>query len=222
MNAKTRNQLIIMILLIVVIPIIVVVYQVRKFFNGEPALQTYQAYNDPVVPPEGVQPSQGSPAANPKDFATEKIVLNAPKVIAQETESVKLTPEKIKQVRIKMKSSLSSAYVAEQAYFAEFEKYSVDFKEMGFYLDLNNQALDFKFGFMDSDSDKFIEANQYSSLSKDIKLQDARKFCKAECTIRNDGFEVMSATNLDNDDDLDVWTINQNKELEHVFDDLAK
>lgn len=226
MADKTKKQLAGIIVILVFVPLFIGVFKIYETIHAPTdSKEPSHTYNDTnLTSEEGVPPARYSTDPAIAGLVSETVVLNAPsqKSDNKEAKKEKLTPQKIQQIRIKIKSTLAAIYTSEAAYFAEYNRYSVDFKEMGFYVDLNNSNLDFKFGFSDSDSDQFIEANQYSALAKDFKLQDVRKFCKADCTIRAGGFEAIIATNLDDDDDLDVWTINEKKELEHVFDDLAK
>ena len=54
---------------------------------------------------------------------------------------------------------------------------------------------------------------------------DAIDFAKAtvycpDCTATATTFRAMAITNLDDDADLDIWTIDQNKKLVHVNNDL--
>lgn len=223
MNNKAKRQLAAMIFLLIVMPIVFGVYELTRIFskNSKEPSHTYNDTN--LTSDEGIPPARYSTDPAIAGLASETVVLNAPveKTVDKDVKIEKPTSEKIQQVRRKMKSTLVSIYAAQTTFFAEYNRYSVDFKETGFSLDMNSSKLDFKFGFIDSDSDQYIEPNQYSNLSKQFKLQDVRKFCKAGCTIRADGFEAIIATNLDNDSDLDVWTINEKKEMEHVFDDLA-
>ena len=133
---------------------------------------------------------------------------------------IKLDETKVFTIRNNMKFSLAAMYVAQKAYFAEYNRFSTDFKDVGFSWP-ENQIADYKIGFMDSNMDQIINPNEISSLAKDINLQDLRSFCKYDCTIRSDGFEVITATNLDSDPDLEIWIINENKVMKQVFDDLA-
>lgn len=63
----------------------------------------------------------------------------------------------------------------------------------------------------------------YSPLTKlsEISINDLGKYC-ADCTAHKDGFRAIAAANLDDDADLDIWTIEQSGTIVHVRDDLEK
>lgn len=54
-----------------------------------------------------------------------------------------------------------------------------------------------------------------------IVLEKARAYCRMGCSATSDKFEIIAAANLDQDEDLDLWTINERKEIVHTFDDLT-
>jgi hypothetical protein len=46
------------------------------------------------------------------------------------------------------------------------------------------------------------------------------KYCP-DCVVTDTSFKALAVGNLDGDDDLDAWTIDERDELRHVHDDLA-
>ncbi len=45
------------------------------------------------------------------------------------------------------------------------------------------------------------------------------KYCQ-DCFGTKESFKMVAVGNLDEDEEMDVWTIDQNKNLIHVTDDL--
>ncbi|HVK61897.1 MAG TPA: hypothetical protein VM432_10120 [Bdellovibrionales bacterium] len=63
----------------------------------------------------------------------------------------------------------------------------------------------------------------YSPLTRlsEISLSSLENLC-ADCTAYPDGYKAIAAANLDGDPDVDVWTIDHNGVINHVFDDLKQ
>jgi len=53
-----------------------------------------------------------------------------------------------------------------------------------------------------------------------IDWESLARYCE-DCTASKESFKAIAAANLDDDADLDVWTIDQDLKLTHVFDDLT-
>jgi hypothetical protein len=52
-----------------------------------------------------------------------------------------------------------------------------------------------------------------------VAVRDLERHCRRGCTASRDRFEMVAAFNLDADPTLDVWIINESKELIHIVDD---
>ncbi len=151
-----------------------------------------------------------------------------------------LTEQEIRVRRSEMKLSLSAMYGAEKSFFSEFHRYTTDFNGMGYAPE--REVITIKTGFIvpyypaklvGNEDPRLMSYDEYytserrpSSVAyapgvENIRLGDLSNLCKMGCTATDTGFELISATNLDADDDLDVWLINHRKELLHVQDDLA-
>ncbi len=128
--------------------------------------------------------------------------------------------------------------------FAEYDRYSSDLGHLG-YLPAEG-TLKAKFGFLEpytpkgginpnedptrASSDAFTALRdddgdpvyQYDEYSRGALLAKYDRYCTDRCSVRDDGFELISAFNLDNDETLDVWIIDHRKNLRHVVDDLVQ
>jgi hypothetical protein len=54
-----------------------------------------------------------------------------------------------------------------------------------------------------------------------IKISELTNFC-SDCTATKDTFKAIAAANLDDDPDLDIWTIDQTGTVTHIQDDLKE
>lgn len=156
---------------------------------------------------------------------------------ASEAEKIgPLTTEELKNLRTQLKISLSQAYTAQAAFYADFQRYSTDLHFMGFWLGPETK---FKLGFLEAfhpeklatvdgagedplrmTTDEIIRETKdasYASFIKDIDLSDFRHFCKKNCSAGPKGFEVIVVTKLPGQD-YDVWLINEEKKILHVKD----
>lgn len=152
--------------------------------------------------------------------------------------------EKAMRIRSEMKLSLSGIYAAQRAFFTESGRYTTDFDVMGWMPTV--QKLSAKVGFLYPfqppqdefndrpdrfDTDQLVESSlsyedpdshfSYAESATDVSMRSLGSFCEASCSADANHFEVIAAANLDDDEELDVWRINDRKELTHVFDDLA-
>lgn len=62
---------------------------------------------------------------------------------------------------------------------------------------------------------------EYSPLTQlaEIDFASVAKVCP-DCTATESTFKAVAAANLDDDDDLDIWTVDEKGNLRHVFNDL--
>ncbi|MEQ1878224.1 MAG: hypothetical protein ABL958_16400 [Bdellovibrionia bacterium] len=155
--------------------------------------------------------------------------------------------EVVDETRRIAKMELSSLYVYQLAYFAEFERYSTDLKAMGW--EPRNTGVGFKMGFLSpyypptySDdvgfredprrmtSDEFIGLNpseredsfKYKEAADRLKLSDFSHFCRRGCTADEKGFEVLLASPIGDSGRADVWLVNEAKEFVLVHDGLKE
>jgi hypothetical protein len=158
---------------------------------------------------------------------------------------------KAQEIRSSMKVSLAALYAAQKAFYSEFGRYSTDFHALGYSPGGENMQYKTGFlrAYLPKQGRSPSEATQGPVLSHDdldadlrrksssgsagakglsfapgmeyVRLEQAAGFCRDGCTASETGFEILSVANLDQDPDLDVWVINENKEMLHVQDDLA-
>lgn len=163
--------------------------------------------------------------------------------VPPDPEKTPTPPTASERIRTDMKMSLSSIYSAEKAFYAEAGRYSTDFDVIGWMP--VEQILTAKVGFLDPfatetdeyadrsdrlDTDQLVEASQsfdeiamrytYAESATRVNIRSLYSYCEQGCTANREQFEVIAAANLDEDDDLDIWRINERKELVHVSDDL--
>lgn len=162
----------------------------------------------------------------------------------QKTALRPLSEKEVTERRSAIKSTLFGVYTAEAAYFAEYNRYSSDLGHIG-YLP-NEGTMKARFGFLAphipvggvqpneepdrSTSDTFTSLRDesgdaiynYDEYSQGASLGKYEQYCQSRCSVQEDTFEMISAVNLDNDETLDVWIIDHNKNLRHVVDDLTQ
>ncbi|MES3038891.1 MAG: hypothetical protein V4736_13360 [Bdellovibrionota bacterium] len=159
----------------------------------------------------------------------------------------KLSAEEINEIRSNAKTALAAVYTSQQAYFAEFGRYTTDLKSLGW--TPPKATLDFKLGFLIGsippesnatddlpeetsrmDTDIFIgeemeetrEKYQYDEVTEKIKLQDYARLCPNGCTATQEGFEMLIAVPLGDEQHVDIYLINSEKEIIHVQDGLTE
>lgn len=153
----------------------------------------------------------------------------------------RLTQEQIVQRRSATKSALSSAYMSIVAFHAEYDRYTTDLAAAGYMP--QEGVMPAKFGFLQPyeprggreenevpsrhSSEIFLNLQDdegqpiysYDKHSKNVDLAKYARFCRDGCSASDTRFELIAAFNLDEDETLDVWIIDQNKEIRHVVDD---
>ena len=177
----------------------------------------------------------------PAEFREELPISQIPSEVSSSTTAI-ISLEEIEKTRRAIQVSLSSAYTAEKAYFAEFGTYSTDLRAVGWIP--SESELRFKMGFTEASLDPLAEGEDpdqkstesfvnsidesdprkytYAPTGQGIDLEDARHLCSERCTATRDRFEILAIANLDADATLDVWLINDAKELIQVSDDLKE
>lgn len=99
------------------------------------------------------------------------------------------------------KTGLTYIFASQSSHYAEFEEYSTDFEKIGVVFE--NQNPRYEFGFASDANPQF------------------KKYCP-DCVVSKDGFKVVAIGNIDEDETLDIWTIDQDKNLIHLQDDMKE
>jgi hypothetical protein len=157
--------------------------------------------------------------------------------------------ETIKQMRSNAKANLASVYTALVSAQGEWGHYSTDLNAIGYAP--NGNLMPFKLGFLSpyhppiesslnmgepDQTTEFLTTDQfnnkirsnskeptyYNDLADKIKLSDYAQYCKKECTATDNEFEVLLVLPLLDLQHVDVWTVNDRKEIIQVVDGLAE
>lgn len=136
------------------------------------------------------------------------------------------------------KMALAGLYTAEKAFHAEYEQYTTDIESIGF---KPYEPTQYKFGFAAPSTivkpflAKQVDAIKYdpNRMTSDIFKETygdrvpassftdlVQKHCP-DCTASENGFKIVAIGNLDEDETLDVWTIDHDKNLVNISDDVA-
>ncbi|HEY8280797.1 MAG TPA: hypothetical protein VIH99_14295 [Bdellovibrionota bacterium] len=193
----------------------------------------------PVTTPESSPPPAPEPHSEFQRDSTRAVsAANARPALG----GSKLSDSEVSKVRSDMKISLAAIYGAQKSFYSEYHRYSTDLRQIG-YSPESPQKLSFKTGFLAPfypqnlnktedprfrSFDDYVESDRstpdqgihYANGAESLDLSSAQHFCKQGCTADAEHFEVITAANLDNDPDLDVWILSETKTIVHVFDDL--
>lgn len=153
-----------------------------------------------------------------------------------------LPPAEIEQARGGAKVALAANYAAQKSFFSEYRRYSTDLYASGWRP--SELPLAYKAGFLAPyfpaqllpeedprrmDTDAILAEHPardggpfYTPATEAISLAGLSAQCRSGCTASEHGFEMLVAFNLDADPTLEVWRINEKKELEQVVNDLAE
>jgi hypothetical protein len=152
-----------------------------------------------------------------------------------------LSAKEVEELRSKTKNFIASLYSSQKAFYAEYNQYITDVIAIGISTD---PVLPFKAGFLESsvelkeissdanidvrrlDTDSLVgerdgsinEPIKYAPFVRDIDLSAYKQFCKYRCTADSRNFEMLVAAPLGNGDQVDVWLVNDNKEIILVHD----
>lgn len=186
--------------------------------------------------------SEPLPTSSPTKAATHSET-NQPRVPLAKTpgDGSRLTQEEIAQRRSATKSALSSAYTSIIAFHAEYDRYTTDLAAAGYMP--QEGVMPAKFGFLQAyeprggraenenpsrySSEIFLNLQdeegqplyRYDKHSTGVDLGKYARFCRDGCSASDTRFEIIAAFNLDEDETLDVWIIDQNKDIRHAVDD---
>ncbi|MBX3019572.1 MAG: hypothetical protein KF767_16915 [Bdellovibrionaceae bacterium] len=226
MSPRTRQA-------VVAVFFLLLVLGVWRMWRASDAPAPEVATEEPPVTLETTFPETPAPVASPS--ATRPADTSVPPNLDR--------LERARRIRSEIKISLSGLYAAERAFYSESGRYSTDFDVVGWMP--TSQKLSAKVGFlypyqpspdeyrdrMDRfDTDQAVEASKtfedpdshmsYQDSAIRVSMRSLGSYCEMNCTADANGFEAIAAANLDDDDELDVWRINDRKELVHLFDDL--
>jgi hypothetical protein len=132
---------------------------------------------------------------------------------------------------------LKLIYDQEHLYKSLHGYYTTDLNSLG----IAPKRVLYKFGFLEKSSDvhdgvdpSILDLDQlkarfprleleYSAMTQleQIRLRSLASLC-SDCTATVDHFRAIAAANLDNDPELDVWTIDQDGQITHLVNDIAK
>ena len=184
-----------------------------------------------------------------KDEAKSQVV--AMPVASESEADKKWTAEEMKEIkrrRDNAKFALASTFTAMMSFKAEFDRYSTDLKSLGF--SPMQSEMNYKLGFVHqfrpsgSDNngtnedwnseinlttDTFVgevepqssQKYKYTPESEKIDMKDYAKYCVRGCTSSEGEFEILLVLPLPNSSRVDVWTVNERKEITQVLDGTA-
>lgn len=179
--------------------------------------------------------------------ADEKLpAFSAPKAATGDQASINasaLDSESVEKIRYETKVLVASIYGAQRQFFLKHGRYTTDLIATGWSPDVrfNNERVGFLTPYfprklLEGENPKFMSTDdflrleehergskgEYSKSAQGISLEKLRKYCQAGCTASEKHFEVIGAMNLDADSDLDIWLINDKKQIVQLVDDLKE
>jgi hypothetical protein len=189
----------------------------------------------PEAKPE-VKPEEPAPPAEAAEEPAEEGDDSLPPVA---------TPDEIKALRQQAKAALSGFYSSQRAFHMEFNRYTTDLKAAGWTPSAG--AMNYKLGFLaeaalppqtetdgsledprrkstdDFDGEDYTnqERFQYSREAEGLTLQEFAHYCKRGCTADAETFEIMLILPLGDNRHVDVWLINEKKELVQARDGVT-
>lgn len=202
----------------------------------------------PVAPTPTPTPAPVAPVIDPIEESFNKRlaapVTSQAEILDEETDEEKELSTSPEKIRNEIRMSLINVYAAEESFFTENGRYSTDLRILAW--SPNDPSMAAQIGFVRSfdppdrlqgedlfflNTDQFVaesfdnesgrSAYHYAKSAEGFSLRMLESSCKVSCGASTTGFEVLGAANLDDDDVLDVWRMNEKREMEHVIDDLA-
>jgi len=120
---------------------------------------------------------------------------------------------KVRQSEVK--SNLSGIYVAEFAYFAEFGLYSGDYNYLGW----SPQTMNLYVYEIGPDVICYPKTHSSRCWEEVVPFDDEPKN-NAPPLVTNDSFTVIGYANVDSDEAVDTWQINDRKDLVNTYNDV--
>ncbi len=196
---------------------------------------------NPLLNPPAESRAETAPQAKMTEPAPDEAPAVALDGSSRTPTSISLDDNTKYEIRNQMKVALSEIYMAQKSYQAEKEHYTGDL--MALQWTPGNPKMKFKIGFVQAysaaeelgensrllDSDSFLnektqsgENYEYTETADGIRLADLLKYCQYGCSAEDDHFEAIAAANLDDDPTLEVWLMNDKKEIIQVIDDTKQ
>ncbi len=234
MPQKNRNRILILGVLVALL-----LFFGRDFFSSKESIALDPSRTPASVPRE--RSTNISSPTIPSPAATQ-----TPAPLIAKAPSIQEPDLQVQQLRNKAKTVLASGYTAQRSFHYERKRYSTDLKIIG-WQPFVEKEINFQFGFLEpffpeelavyvasSEEPECLSTEcyigtfghesedpyEYSDQTRDLKLSDYKKYCKSGCTASENSFESLLVVPLPNGG-VDVWTINEKKEMELVQDGLA-
>ncbi len=185
-----------------------------------------------------------------KALVENKIEVQKNNTVSSSTVAVSAPAQKVSNIglaslrRSSAKATLSAMYSALMSFHAEHGRYTTDLYAAGFSLNSSN-IKPLKTGFIyemnkNDQSDIGLKENTsrmntdffvslaasdqknpvaYTEEAEKINFKDFEKFCRNKCSADENSFEIISIIPFD-DDHVDVWIMNERKEMIQVQDGL--
>lgn len=178
--------------------------------------------------------------------AKETIVLNNENHVEDLQSSIVNADKHIQDVekkRKEVKTALAVLFIMQRTFLAEHNRYTSDVAMMNHDFP---EELGFKFGFAKAYSpDVLAEGERPSSTNTDfllgeplaqerttrlqykaeasqINLQEFLHFCRNKCEVTENSFEAIAVMPIPGGDDVDVFLVNDKKEIFHVYNGMTK
>jgi hypothetical protein len=136
-----------------------------------------------------------------------------------------------KSYQSEAKITLSSLYTAQMLTKSEHDFYSSDLQHG----DMAPQSMRYSYGYVQAsaaseqtqalgiDPQRHFQISEKSAghegAEADALLERMREICP-DCVVSDSGFKAFAFANLDGDPEWDVWTIDQDKNMQHLRNDL--
>lgn len=148
---------------------------------------------------------------------------------------VELRPARLQQAAL---ADLALITNAEKTFHEIYGTYTTDLSSLG----VNPKYVYYKIGFLRPSQvpvpnraehrPEVMNLEALKEVRKDLKLQFSKetklgeidfaslvKYCE-DCTATSEKFKAVAAANLDEDETLDIWTVDHEGKYQHVIDDL--
>jgi Na+-transporting methylmalonyl-CoA/oxaloacetate decarboxylase gamma subunit len=206
-----------------------------------------RAFTSPKASPS--ETAKVSETAKAKTTTTTPTTMAAiPQQAGQETATPSVnrptvnSPQDVEELRSKLKSAAAGGYTAQRAFQAEWNRFTSDLVFMGW--EPTMPELNYKMGFLgalvadavdekekpqrystdafiNEETDQSSEKIRYTRAAEKINLSDYARYCQQGCVATKDSFELLLVLPLDEQGHVDVWTINDKKEMKQVVDGTA-
>ena len=149
----------------------------------------------------------------------------------------------VEQRRAQVKAALFGLFMMQRTFQAEHNRFTSDMAMMNH--DFPEQ-LGFKFGFSNAFSPEALAEGErpnssntdfllgeplskgrtarllYKADASEIKLQNYLHFCHSKCEVTENSFEAIAVMPVPGGNDVDVFLVNERKEIFHVYNGITK